>query len=197
MKQLAPALAALTLASTFASSAFADDATPPRVDVMREVRRPPSSVRPKIIIGGVAIFGLAYAASFAAASGWPDVPGAAWLKIPVIGPWMTLGKSSCAFNADNCVPLLTAEQLKTNPSCAEGDDSCHAKVIVRGVAFGLDGLLQLAGLGLIAEGIFMKTESSTAPKKPSLALGLPGGITMLPVPTINARYVGLGLVGSF
>src|SRR5689334_10906292 len=144
MKHLASALTALTLASAVAPSALADDTdSSPKVTAAREVRSPPSSVRPKVIAGGVAIFGLAYAASIAASSGWPDVPGAAGLKIPVVGPWITLGKSGCAFNGENCSPPLTAAQQMAGVACVRGDDSCHAKVIARGVAFGLDGLLQV------------------------------------------------------
>jgi hypothetical protein len=194
MKQLASALAALTLASTVAPSAFADDtAAPPQVSVAREVRYPPSSARPKIIIGGVAIFGLAYAASFGLSASWPGGIGP---KIPFAGPWIALGKIGCALDPANCVPSLkTPEaveaQIKNGLSCAADDKSCQGKVYALGVAFALDGILQLAGLGLIAEGIAMKTESSTPPKKPSLAA------TLRPVPTISAHYTGLGIVGSF
>src|SRR5262245_26270717 len=124
MKHLVSALTALTLASSVAPSALADDTdASPKVAVAREVRSPPSSVRPKVIAGGVAIFGLLYAASIAASSGWPDVPGASGLKIPVVGPWITLGHSSCAYNADNCVPALTQTQRDANVGCASGDDS--------------------------------------------------------------------------
>jgi len=181
MKQLAPALAVLTFALALALPARADDEpAPPPADVSSspapEVRYPPSSVRVKLIIGGLAISGLAYAAAVGTASNWPEVPGSAGLKAPFVGPWIALAQSGCA----------------------PDDANCGAKVYVRGAAYVLDGIVQIAGLGLIAEGIFMKTESPTAPqKKPSLALGLPGGITMHPLPMVSARYTGLGIVGTF
>ena len=189
MKQLAPALTALTLVSTVAPSAFADDtAAAPQVSVAREVRYPPSSARPKILIGGAAILGLAYAGAFGLASSWPGGIGP---KIPFAGPWIALGKISCALDPANCVPQLTQAQIDNGISCRNDDTACHGKVYALGVAFALDGILQLAGLGLIAEGIAMKTESSTSPKKPSLAASL------RPVPTINGHSMGLGIVGSF
>jgi hypothetical protein len=139
-----------------------------------EVRYPPSSVRPKLIVGGLVISGLAYAASIASAVSWPEVPGIDNLKIPIVGPWLALGKSGCASD----------------------DPDCGAKVYFRGVFYVIDGIAQLAGLGLIGEGIFMKTEGKPAPKK-SLALGLPGGVTLHPVPMASARFTGLNFVGTF
>src|SRR6187397_2487247 len=94
-----PALAALVLSLAVSSSALADDAASPQDEVETprpQVRYPPSSVRPKLIIGGLAISGLAYAAAFGTASNWPEVPGSDSLKIPIFGPWIALGHSGCA-----------------------------------------------------------------------------------------------------
>src|SRR5262245_60548301 len=66
------------------------------------MRYPPSSVRFKLIGGGVALSGLAYGAAYLCASTWPDAPGADQLKIPIIGPWMALGKSGCAADDPDC-----------------------------------------------------------------------------------------------
>lgn len=154
-----------------------------------EVRYPPSSVRPKLILGGFVISGLTYAAAVVTAVNWPEevlnsdgttapVPGSRRLMIPIVGPWMTLGLIGCA----------------TRDST--GNLSCGAWPYVRGVLYVLDGIAQLAGLGLIGEGIFMKTEAKSAPPK-TLALGLPGGITLHPVPMATARFTGLGVVGTF
>ena len=164
------ALATLTLALAAASVANAEEpsALPaPATSAAPEVRYPPPSVRPKLIVGGLAISGLAYAAAFGAAASWPEVPGSAQLKIPFAGPWLALGQSGCA--AD--------------------DPDCGAKIYLRGVLYVIGGIAQLAGLGLIGEGIFMKTEAPRQSK--SLALSLQ------PVPMVTARFTGLGLVGSF
>src|SRR5262249_41125412 len=151
---MATTFAAILTAFTIAPSALADDTAapahaPPAASSSSapEVRYPPSSVRFKLVLGGLAVSGLAYAAALGAASMWPEAPGSVGLKIPFAGPWIALGQSGCA--AD--------------------DMDCGAKVYVRAVAYVLDGIVQLAGLGLIAEAIAMKTESSTPPKKPSLA----------------------------
>src|SRR4051812_20939601 len=111
--KLALALAALAVALAAAAPALADDSSPSTpalaggssavpLDLSRsaapEVRYPPSSVRPKLVIGGLAISGLAYGAAIGTASNWPEVPGAAGLKIPFVGPWLALGQSGCALD---------------------------------------------------------------------------------------------------
>jgi hypothetical protein len=158
----------------------------PAVVASPEVRYPPSSVRPKLILGGLVISGVAYAAAAVTAVNWPEefrndkgdvvpVTGSSRLMIPIVGPWMTLSLIGC-----------TTQDSAGNPDCG-------AWPYVRGV---LDGIVQLAGFGLIGEGIFMKTEAKSAPQK-SLALGLPGGVTLYPVPMTTGRFTGLGFVGTF
>jgi hypothetical protein len=197
--KLPVALATLTLVLTAAvPAARADEPAATRSDVPPEVRYPPSSVRIKLVAGGLAISGLAYAAVFGSARSWPEerwdegsdtkpgdptsglkegIPGADRLFIPFVGPWLALGKSECPTTADN-------------------KHSCNAFVYVRGILFVIDGIAQIAGLGLVAEGIFMKTEGGR-PAKKSLALGLPFGITVHPVPVASARSTGLGVIGNF
>jgi hypothetical protein len=145
-----------------------------------QVRYPPSSVRPKLILGGLVISGLAYGVALGSAVSWPEVPGSPELKIPIAGPWIALGKSGCA---------------KEDPDGPEVTD-CGAIPYIRGVLYVIDGIAQLAGLGLVGEGIFIKTEAKSKPPK-SLALSLPGGVTVHPVPMATARFTGLGFVGTF
>ncbi|WP_437794821.1 hypothetical protein [Sorangium sp. So ce693] len=132
-------------------------------------RYPPSSARVKVIAGGVAVTALAYGAAFLAASSWPEVPGASELKIPIAGPWLALAKNGCA--AD--------------------DPDCGATLYVRGALTAIGGLAQLAGLGLVGEGIFMTTEARSA--QPSN----PAALTVRPAPVITATGMGLGVVGTF
>ncbi len=108
-------------------------------------------------------------------STWPEVPGSDALKIPVVGPWLALGQSGCA--AD--------------------DPDCGAKLVVRGILYTIGGMAQLGGLGLIGEGIFMKTESSKPAKQAPVLGWQRGGVTFQPTPLISARITGLGIVGSF
>ncbi|KYF55554.1 hypothetical protein BE08_03910 [Sorangium cellulosum] len=160
MKSPALALAA-ALALTAASAGAEEQASAPRY--------PPSSVRAKLIVGGVAVTALAYGAGFAAASAWPEVPGSSELKIPIAGPWMALAKNGCA--AD--------------------DPDCGAKLYVRGALTVVGGLAQLAGLALVGEGIFMTTEAR--PAQPPSASAL----TVRAAPVITATGMGLGVVGTF
>ncbi|WP_437286369.1 hypothetical protein [Sorangium sp. So ce406] len=146
---------------TAASAGAEEPPAPPRY--------PPSSVRPKLIVGGVAVTALAYGAGFLAATSWPDVPGSSELKIPIAGPWMALAKNGCA--AD--------------------DPDCGAKLYVRGALTVVGGLAQLAGLALVGEGIFMTTEGRP-PQPPSTS-----ALTVLVAPVITATGTGIGVVGTF
>ena len=134
-------------------------------------RYPPTGVRWALIGGGSILTLGAYGGSLAAAFGWPDVQGADKLKIPFIGPWWALAQVGCS---------------TSNPSCG-------ALKYVRGVLEGLDGVVQLAGLPLIGEGIFMTTEapSKEEPKKAALiqSMGL--------IPVVSPTTTGLQIVGRF
>jgi hypothetical protein len=166
---LSLSLAALgAIAITATSMARADEpaeTVSPRP--AKEARNPPSSVRLRLALGGVAVAGGAYAFSYAMASNFPEVPGTTQLKIPVVGPWLMLGKSGCA--AD--------------------DPGCGAKLVLRGFFLVIDGLAQIGGLGLIAEGVLMKTDAS-APKKAA-------AFTIRPIPLVTGNVTGVGFVGSF
>lgn len=174
MKTLAPiaAAAALLVAATSAQAQ-----TTPRGEVLQAggtldeaqpaLRYPPSSIRWKLILGGVFITGAAWGAGFAIASQWPDAPGSDGLKIPVAGPWIALGQNGC-----------------------NGD--CGPEVYLRGVGYVVSGIVQLGGLGLIGEGIFMTTESvRSKPRAPRSAF------TVRPTPLVTGRTTGLGIVGTF
>jgi hypothetical protein len=193
MKRFAPILA---LAIAFAAQpARADDAPDTKdkasasVDpsAALDVHYPPPLVRLKLITAGVLVTGAAWGVAFACAQAWPEVPqpkdgstvetgppGSNQLKIPIAGPWIALAKSGCA--AD--------------------DPDCGAKVAVRGVLYVLDGIAQLAGLGLIAEAIVMKTESPPA-KRSSFLTIKKGTIEMTPVPITTPTMTGFGFAGTF
>jgi hypothetical protein len=160
MKRAAIALlAAMALAS---ATAGAQEAEEPQ-------RYPPSSVRLKLVVGGLVVTGVAYGAGFLAASSWPDAPGASELKIPVVGPWIALAKNGCA--AD--------------------DPDCGFALYFRGFLTVVDGLMQLGGLGIAGEGIFMTTEAS-APTPPSTSK-----VIVRPAPIVTGTGAGFGVVGTF
>jgi hypothetical protein len=125
--------AVLAVASFATTSAHAEETVK---------RYPPSSVRVKLVAGGLALTAVGWGAAFLTASQWPDVPGASSQKIPVIGPWIALGHSGCAPDKPDC----------------------GAQVGFRGVLLIVDALMQAGGLAIAGEGLFMTTEAD-APKK--------------------------------
>jgi hypothetical protein len=168
MKRLL-SLSLAALALTALGTAHAEDPVEPLATApAREVPLPPSSVRLKLALGGIAIAGGAYAVSYGMASYFPEVPGMSGFKVPIVGPWIALGKSGCA---------------DKDPDCAGG------KVVLRGFLFVLDGLAQLGGLGLIAEGILVKTDASDSKKA--------SAFTIRPTPLVTGSVTGLGFVGTF
>lgn len=172
-------LALLSLSSVARADDKPGDAGPAASDTTGDavqVRYPPPLVRLKLIGLGLLITGGAWGASFGSGQYWKTVPGADQLKIPIAGPWMALGKSGCATDDPACAP---------------------AKIGVRGAIYVLDGITQIAGLGLIVEAIVMKTESA-APEKKASFLGLRyRGLEVTPVPVTSPTFTGLGLVGTF
>jgi hypothetical protein len=155
-------VALIAAAALTAGAAGAEETVPPK-------RYPPSSVRAKLVAGGLAVTGLAYGAGFLAASSWPEVPGSSELKIPIVGPWIALAKNDCA----------------------PDDPDCGFILYFRGFLTILDGLLQAGGVGIAGEGIFMTTEASAAPTR------RPAALTLRPAPIVTGSGGGLGVVGTF
>jgi hypothetical protein len=162
-----------------------------------ETAFPPFSVRFKVITVGLLVTGAAWGVSYAAARGWPEAvchitvigpldangkpcvsgpPGSDQLGIPVVGPWIALGKSGCASDEPQCP---------------------NASIGARDAALVLDGIVQAAGLALVIEGIVMKTAPIDNGKKSSpLALQL-RGVELRPIPITTPSMHGLGVTGSF
>jgi hypothetical protein len=138
------------------------------------LRYPPSSVRPKLVVGGLLITGIGYGAAFLGSEAGLNWPGAQELKVPVIGPWWALGLNACP----------------------KDDPGCDAFVYLRAGLLVLDGLVQAAGLGIVAEAILMKTEATPAAPKPVTAFQF-GSFTVHPTPLVSPTTAGLGFVGTF
>lgn len=160
------ACAALCAAALSSSTARAED--PPPV-----VRYPPSTVRPKLIVGGLAVTAIAYGAAFLGSEAASTYPGSLELKAPVVGPWIALAMNGCP-----------PENLQ-----------CDAFVYLRGTLLVLDGLLQAAGLAIVAEGIVMKTEAVPLTPPPA---GKPLAMfTWKPAPFVTPTSAGFGFTGTF
>lgn len=172
MRALRPLLAAAAAAAGLLASPSARAEEPPP----EPLRYPPSSVRPKLVAGGLLITGIGYGAAFLGSEAAPNWPGATELKVPVIGPWWTLALNGCP--AD--------------------DPGCDAFQYLRAGLLVLDGLVQAAGLAIVAEAIVMKTEAApSAPVKAALSGFQLGGFTVRPSPLVSPTTAGIGFVGTF
>jgi hypothetical protein len=137
------------------------------------VKYPPPGARWRALVAGSGMTLVAYGGAALMGGLWDQVPGSDMLFIPVAGPWIALGQSGCA------------PEEETTP----GQGDCEALMGLRGVLFVVDGLLQAAGLAIVGEGIFMKTEDpeAAAPKKAAI----------LPMPIVTENSIGLGVMGTF
>jgi hypothetical protein len=159
MKRLASLVAlGLMLAST---PCLAQDDAPERP------RYPPSSVRPKLIIGGLSLFALSYGTGFLVSSLLPDQPGATKLQYPVVGPWMALPENKCV---------------------EYGSTDCTPELVGRVFAYSIAGLAQIGGLALVTQALVMTTEAP-APKVESAFV--------TPIPMVSPTMVGFGFAGRF
>lgn len=156
-----------------AAVASAEDARAEATSREDPARYPPSSVRWKLIAGGLGLTAGAYGIGAACAAAWPEVPGAEALYVPVAGPWITLGQSGCA----------------------PDDEGCGAILVVRGILLVLDGLIQAGGVAVAGEGLFMTTESDTASAR--VAPRHETAVTLTPVPLVTETQTGVGVLGSF
>jgi hypothetical protein len=134
------------------------------------LRYPPSTVRLPLVLGGLAFTAASYggAAAMGAAFGDAEVPGADSLYIPLVGPFIALGQIGCSPNEP---------------------ESCGELNALRGFLYILDGLAQIGGLGIAAEGIFATTEA--APRAGGV------GLELRPVPIVTGEVRGIGLLGRF
>lgn len=180
MKGFFAALPALAIA-LLATPALAQEPTEP-------LRYPPSSVRPKLILGGIAVTGIAYGSVYLAATQWPGTPGSSELLIPIAGPWLSLRRLGCSASEI----AYTGRDPHAGPQFQVTATDCSGVLLFfRGFLAVIDGLAQLGGLGMIGEGIFMTTEAD-APKKKAAS-----SFTISPAPLLTPTSTGLGFIGRF
>lgn len=166
-----PPGAAAAAPAPAATVAVAGAAPAPATDDEITVRYPPSSARWRLLVAGLGITAVGYGASALIGGLWEGVPSGDMLFIPVAGPWIALADSGCGPTEES----------------TPGEGDCEAMIGVRAAIYVVDGLLQLGGLGLVAESIFITTESETAPAP------VKAGV----VPIVTPTVVGLGVGGTF
>jgi hypothetical protein len=157
---------------------------------------PPPSTRWKLVLGGLATTGFFYGAAAGTSYLFPDTPYIDKLRIPVVGPWLSVAHTQCSTDDPDCSKILLA---------------------IRAVIIAIDGIGQAGGLGIALEGVFIPTQERTAPPpgstspKPSAPKAPPGvsppapspptepkNLYFLPTPiTVGDRGIGLGVVGRF
>ncbi len=112
------------------------------------VELPDSSARSTHIIAGAATTLVWYGVAVGHSYLWSDNPGAEELRLPVVGPWLSLGKTGCPKDEPDCSTVL---------------------VVVQAVLTTLTGVGQVGGLAIIGEGLFVPTrsESKSQSSKPT------------------------------
>ena len=162
-----------SLPGTFATLAHAEEPIPEYRPAPPAADLPPPGARTTTLVAGatttVVSYGLALGASFLVDEA--DHRGIKDLRIPIVGPWMALGKTGCP---------------TSDPDCSVFPLVFGALVTI------LDGVVQAGGLAVVGEGLFLKTSTRrAAPQKAE-------GPTLRAVPLDFGRSgVGLGVIGSF
>jgi hypothetical protein len=165
---LALSISAAARAEEPAISADPMVSAPPPVDEL-----PPPGARTALVISGAATTAISYGLALGASFLWTedDLRGSKDLRIPVAGPWMSLGRTGCPASSPDCstVPLVLGAILKV-----------------------IDGVVQAGGIGLVGEGLFLNTSSAAPAKKKA------EGPTFQAVPlNFEKGGMGLGVVGTF
>lgn len=161
MKRFSPLVA---LALLFASTpGMAQDEVP------EPPRYPPSTVRPKLVVGGLGLFAVMYGTGLILSEAAPDQPGFSKLNIPFVGPWMGLSENKCV---------------------EYGSTDCSPELVGRGFLYGVLGIGQIGSLALIGQALFMKTRAVAPAPPPETAF-------IAPVPIVTPTTVGFGFAGRF
>lgn len=106
---------------------------------------PPPAAKRNLLIAGLASTALWYGGALGVSYAVDDPAMAKDLRIPFAGPWMALSHTGC-----------------------NGGPECNTFLVVMGaILTSLDGVGQIAGLGLAGEGLFMPTQE---PKRTRAAL---------------------------
>lgn len=138
MKRLLPCLLATLVLLSFCQSAFADEPQP--VHRYADDRLPPPVARWNLLLTGSLVTAGFYGAGLAASYLWPDARGAKDLRIPVVGPFMAVGRTKLCENDKE------APETCNNPTR-----------IIGAVLSAVSGIGQAGGLALVVQSLFLRT----------------------------------------
>ncbi len=159
---------AALLATTLATPRVSADEPEP-VAVYHPDRVPPSSAKLTLGLIGGGLFGLAYGATLASSFAWETDPGASDLRIPLVGPWMKVGRTEL---------------------CEEEVDGCsNALQVVGAVGAGFGGVFQAAALALLVDAILLPSAPTTAQSDGS------GFVRVVPILGTSATPSGASTYG--
>jgi hypothetical protein len=129
-----------------------------------------------MLVGG---YGLSVGTSFL----WADAPNAKDLRLPVVGPVLALTRVSCGDNESSCDTV---------------------NLVIRSVFAGVSGIVQLGGIGVLVEALFMRTRPvasavfESSPETVASATNRPLGVQLTYAsPSLFADGVGVSLGGRF
>ncbi len=148
---------------------------------------PTGATQTKLILGGLATTTAFYLPVLGASYLWPDHRGASDMRIPVVGPWLAVGRTDLCSDTPDV------------PNCSDFIRIIGAVLLV------LDGIGQAGGIGLTLEGIFMHTSSQEATTRNDTQASMPsplsyrqGDFQVTPVPVVGGNSdLGLAFVGHF
>jgi hypothetical protein len=120
---------------------------------------------------GASVFAVWYGVALGESLLWPDAPSANSLRIPVVGPWITLSHAGCGAEEVGCSDVLA---------------------VVRAALTVIDGVGQLGGLAVLGEAVFLPT----GPRQTRTGRRL---LTPAPRVSLMADHdrLGLRVIGAF
>lgn len=166
------ALCAFMLLGSVSAPAHAEPPVPaehpaPAADVVVEDEAPPPGTRSTLLLAGGAWFAAWYGLAIGESYIWKKAPAASALRIPVVGPWITVGKARCGDGEHGCSTGLT---------------------VGRAIFAGLSAVAQLGGLAIATEAAFVPSATRTPPAPKA---------TITPLFFAGRDQITLGVSGEF
>jgi hypothetical protein len=165
--------AALVVSSVaISNSALADEPVAPEVDT-NPSELPAPAARPNLMLVGAAVTVGWYGAAVGSSYLWRHADSSPSLRIPIAGPYMSLGKTGCS----------------------NGESGCNTfAVIVRTVITSLSLVGQTGGLVAVLEGAFVPTASRL--ERASVPKPATSHVAIAPTP-MSAGGAGIAVIGDF